>query len=57
MKKLLIFTLFIVFGSSLGYGQEQIYIHFDKPFYTTGEVMWYKLYYPASLSLPAPIAT
>ena len=27
------------------YPQEKIYLHFDKPFYTPGETIWYKAYH------------
>jgi hypothetical protein len=27
--------------------QEKIYIHFDKPYYTTGETIWFKAYHTA----------
>ncbi|WP_161889785.1 TonB-dependent receptor plug domain-containing protein [Pontibacter russatus] len=29
---------------SKNYPQEKIYLHFDKPYYATGEDMWYKAY-------------
>lgn len=41
---------FIGITNSLsGQGINHCYIHVDKPFYVTGEVIWYKIYFPVSI--------
>jgi len=39
------------------YPQEKIYIHFDKPFYFSGETIWFKAYLVyANGNLPSPLS-
>jgi len=35
--------------SLVGPGNNHCFIHVDKPFYVTGEVIWYKIYFPVSI--------
>lgn len=39
------------------YPQEKVYIHFDKPYYTSGEIIWLKAYLVAgSYHQPSPLS-
>lgn len=49
MFKKFFFLLLLGSFACLAKGQGSFAIHVDKPFYVTGEVIWYKIYLPASL--------
>ena len=52
MKKVqstIAFLLLTFLSISLN-AQNQCYVHLDKSFYVTGEIVWYKLYLPSSMS-------
>ena len=49
MQRFIFIILLSIFSSLHLYGQGQFALHLDKPFYTTGEEIWYKLYLPVNL--------
>ena len=44
--KLLVVSLFIAFLASPTIGESQCVTHFNKSFYVSGEIIWYKVYFP-----------
>ena len=51
-----IFITFLFVSGAIFHGNTEIennsfFIHLDKPFYITGDVIWYKLYYPKGQAL------
>ena len=42
-------ALFITIAVSIK-GQDNVTVHTDKPYYVSGEVIWYKLYLPEAFS-------
>lgn len=54
MIRFLVVCLTILFCLPLAGQQDRFAVHFDKAFYTTGEIIWFTIYPPASgpLSLP-----
>lgn len=47
----IVLAIIILLGASLNsFGQETLTIHHDKPYYASGEAMWYKVYLPSYFS-------
>jgi hypothetical protein len=57
MQKLIITLSFLLIAGLQIQAQGTFAIHLDKPFYTTGEEIWYKLYLPTTLSKSIAIKT
>ncbi len=49
MRKAILIFCFTLLAQLPGIGQGQFALHLDKPFYTTGEDIWYQLYIPAAV--------
>lgn len=49
IRSTIVFLLLTCLSLSLN-AQNQCYVHLDKSFYVTGEIIWYKLYLPSSMS-------
>lgn len=57
MKKFIIALSFLMIAAFQMHAQGSFAIHLDKPFYTTGEEIWYKLYLPTNLQKSVAIKT
>ncbi|MEO0338498.1 MAG: hypothetical protein AAF242_04720 [Bacteroidota bacterium] len=50
MRRAIFIFCAILFVQLASFGQGQFALHLDKPFYTTGEDIWYQLYVPAAIN-------
>lgn len=57
MQKFIIILSFLLITAFQVQAQGSFVIHMDKPFYSTGEEIWYKLYLPTNLQKSVAIKT
>lgn len=57
MRKLIIILSFLLVAVLQMQAQGSFAIHLDKPFYVTGEEIWYKLYLPTNLNKSIAVKT